>query len=289
MPALHVKNGGNWVLVDDGNLAVKYNGAWIFPSHLHVKNNGAWVDSGYDGFPAPPTGFAINASNFSTLSVKWTPGVGGAPVGNYEIALNSADNSTRIATLNDTASPSGNFSVQEDTKYQIWIRAETQATGGVTSAWVGPIKWAIGHAAYTTYTDDPATRPYTLAKAVTGYRDVAVGPTIPTSVVVQTIRYQISNTFSGILSPYGSHSISRWQNAAEKEQFSWLSASIDTTLNVTDYTSNGGVQGMVCRGTGWSSTPSGSFICTGTITVNGIENYTAHNAHSHPAVANAAW
>lgn len=285
--SLKIQSGGVWRTVADGTLRLQVGDAWVYPSSFKIQSGGVWRDSGYSGFPSPPTSFAVNAWDYDSVSVKWVAGVGGSPVSGYDIQLKNSANTVTISTQSDTASPSADFAVVKDTKYQLFIRSKTST--GQVSDWVGPLKIAIGHAAFTTYTDDPATRAYSLSKSVIGYKDAAVGPTIPTSVDVQTIQYNITNDFSGVLSPYGTHSISRWGNSAEKEQFSWLSQSVNVTVNVADYASNGGVQGMICRGTGWSTAASGSFVATGTITVNGIEHYTAHNPHSNPAVANGYW
>lgn len=290
MALLRFKNNGSWVTVLDGHLRVKSGGVWVYPAKMYIKNGGAWRDTGYAGFPGAPTGFAVNAWDYDSMSVKWTPPATGAPVTNYEIAVNNEANTVRVATYDDTASPSINFAVTKDTKYNIYIRSETATQ---VSAWVGPLQVAIGHAAYTTYTDDPATRAYTLAKDVVAYRDVGVGPTIPTTVDVQTITYNVPATnWTSVLSNPASgvhHSISRWGNGAEREEFLWPNASVNTTVNIADYASTGGVQGMICRGTGMSSTAGGPYVFDATITVKGIEHYTAHNAHSHPAVANSYW
>lgn len=284
---LKVKSGGAWVTVPDGTVKVNKNDTWVSPAYIYVKDGGVWVDSGYRGFPAAPVNFAVNAWDYDSVSVKWGAGSGGATISTYEIELRNSGGVTVVSEKTDTSSPSTDFVVANSTKYQLFIRAKS--TAGLYSAWVGPIKISIGKPASTYYTTETGTRPWSSAKAVVGYKDAAVGPTVPTNVVVQSLRYQITNDFSGILSPYGSHSISRWANGAEKEQFNWPVQTIDTTVNVTDYTSNGGVQGMICRGTGWSTSATGSFTADGTITATGTETYTYQQAHTNPAVANSYW
>jgi hypothetical protein len=288
-PTLKIQSGGVWRTVADGKLKVRVGSAWVTPSTMKVQVAGVWRDTGYAGSPAAPTSLAVNAwATHDAVSFKWVAGVGGAAVSLYEVAVNNEANTTRVATKTDTTSPSADFTeVVQNTKYNVYVRAKSAA--GLYSAWTGPLQIKMGKDAFTTYTTETGTRAYSLSKDVVGYKDAAVGPVIPTAVLVQTIRYQITNTFSGVLSPYGSHSISRWGNTVEREQFNWPSASIDQTVNVTDYQSNGGVQGMICRGTGWSTAPSGSFVCTGTITVNGQETYTYEQAHVTPAVANGYW
>lgn len=143
--------GGSWVDVADGKLYVKSGGlgggSWELVEKCYVKSGGlgggSWQDTGYEAFPNPPTSFAINSWNYSTLSVKWgAPAAGGAPVSTYEIELRNSANNSTIASKTDSSSPTTNFSVSQDTKY--YVRIRSKAASGLTSGWVYIKPW-IGH------------------------------------------------------------------------------------------------------------------------------------------------
>lgn len=293
--SLKIQSGGAWKTVADGKLKTRIGSVWVSPSSLKIQVAGAWKDSGYQGAPAAPTGLAVNAwATHDAVSFKWVAGVGGAASASYEVMVRNAAGTTattgaNVVTKTDTVSPSVDFTeVVQGTKYNVYVRA--LASSGLYSAWVGPLQISMGKDATSKTVTTSGTRAWTSgAKSIVGYKDVAVGPVVPTTVVVQAIRYNVSETFSGVLSPYGSHSISGYRNSAEQAQFSWPSSSIDTTPALTDYRSNGGVQGLICRGTGWSTTPTGSYILTGTITVSGLEDYTYNTTTTTPAVANGYW
>jgi hypothetical protein len=294
MATIRLKWGSVWVgPIADGKIAVKWGSAWVRPSKMSVKNGTTWGATDYEGYPSEPTGLAVNAwATHEAASFKWTAGAGGAAATSFEVMVRNSAGTTAttgslIATKTDTASPSVDFTeVVQNTQYNVYVRALSAA--GLPSDWVGPLQIKMGKDSSSTTTTKTGTRPYSLAKSVVGYKDAAVGPVIPTNVTLAHIRYQITNGFSGVLSPYGTHSISRWGNSAEGGQFSWPSASIDTTINVA-YVSNGGVQGMICRGSGWSTAASGSYVATGTITVTGTETYQYQETTTIPAVANSYW
>jgi hypothetical protein len=291
--------GGAWRNITNGNIALKSGavggGSWIRPSLLKVKNNGAigagaWVDSDYVGYPAEPVSFAVNAWSFTTISMKWAPGVGGATPANYDIQQRAQNGTTVIATQTDTASPSANFTVAEDTKYQFFVRAKS--AGGLISDWVGPIKVQIGHAASSHTTTTPDTRPWSGSASVNGYRDVAVGVVVPSTVVMTSIRFQLSayGGFTSVLSVYNNREIYMWINNADVPGArSWLNP-VDTTVALNN-TSIGGfaVQGFVCRGAGWSTTSTGAQRVVGTVSVAGTEHYNRVITVTDPAVANSYW
>lgn len=288
MPTLRIKSGGAWHIVEEGKLRVQKADAWVYPGLLYVQVGDVWRDSGYRGDPGVPKSLAVNAWDYDSVSVKWAAGTGGAPISTYEIQLKNQADTSVLATLTDATSPSGNFTVAKSTKYNIYIRSKT--SGGLYSAWVGPLQIAIGKPAVTTYTTETATRPWTKAASVAAYREAEAGPVVPTNVQVQSMRYQISSQggFTSILSPYRYREIRRWANGNTYEQFDWGNP-VDTTVNVTNYNSNGGIQGMVVLGEGWSSTSSGPYKALGTITAIGTETYTYQQAHTVPAVANSYW
>ena len=292
MPVRYKWTAG-WVAPASGKIALKWGGtAWIHPSMMRVKvgdpGGGSWVDSDYRGFPAEPVSVAINAWNYDTVSIKWGAGAGGAAVASYEVQQRNASGGV-IATSTDTASPSGNFAVSDMTKYQFYVRSKSAA--GLYSDWAGPVKPSIGKPASTTYTTETATRNWSAAANVGGYKDAIVGVAVPSAVVVTTVRYQISaqNGFTGALSPYNNREIYRIANSGQQERFSWLAGSVDVTVNVANYTGNGGITGMICRGAGWSTAASGTYKAVGTITVNGVETYSYQQAHTVAAVANTYW
>lgn len=289
---------GAWRNVPDGNLAIKSGavggGTWLRPSLLNVKaaaiGGGGWIDSDYRGYPAEPVSFAINAWSFTTVSLKWAAGAGGAAPVAYEIQQRAQNGTTVISTLTDTASPSGNFTVAEDTKYQFFVRAKSST--GLFSDWVGPIKAQIGHAASTTTTTTPDTRPWSGSSSVNGYRDVAVGVVVPSTVVMTSIRFQLSayGGFTSVLSVYNNREIYMWINNAQVPGARSWSSPVDTTVALSN-TSIGGtaVQGFVCRGTGWATTSTGSQRVTGTVSVAGTEHYNRVVTTTDPAVANSYW
>jgi len=296
MAVLKINTGSAWHTVVDGTLKVQKGGVWISPSHLYGHNGTSWVDSGYRGFPSNPVNLAVNAwATHDAVSFKWGAGTGGASVSGYEVMVRNAAGTTAttgtlIATKTDTASPSVDFTeVVQNTQYNVYVRAKTAA--GLYSGWVGPLQIKMGKDAFTTYANVTKTRSWSkVAQDVIGYRDMPVGPVVPTSVKVTAIRYQITNSgWTSALSPWNNREIRHWGNGAQGTQFSWLSQTVDTTYNVTDYTSNGGTQGMVCLGIGWSSTAAGEYVATGDITVSGIETYVESVGTTTPAVANGYW
>jgi len=289
---VHYKWTGGWVVPASGKVALKWGGTtWLHPSMMRVKNGdpggGYWVDSGYRGFPAEPTSVAVNAWNYDTVSVKWAAGAGGAAVSSYEVQQRNASGGV-ITTSTDTTSPSVSFAVADSTKYQFYVRSKSAA--GLFSDWVGPLKVSIGKPASTYYTTETATRNWSAAANVGGYKDAIVGVAVPSAVVVTTVRYQISsqNGFTSVLSPYNNREIYRIANSGQQERFSWGNP-IDVTVNVANYTGNGGITGMICRGAGWSTAASGTYKAIGTITANGVETYSYQQAHTIAAVANSYW
>jgi len=188
-------------------------------------------------------------------------------------------------------SPSADFTeVVQNTAYRVYVRAISAS--GLSSGWSGPLQIKMGKDAVTTYTTETDTRPFSTAVSVNGYKDALVGYAVPTNRAVQTVRYQISAYagFTSALSPYNNREIYRLSNSGQNERFSWLVQSIDTTVDVADYWGNGGITGMICRGTGWASGPATSnYRATGTITVNGYETYNYQQAHTVAAIANGYW
>jgi hypothetical protein len=296
--ALYVKSGalggGSWRAIPDGTLRIKSGGlgggSWWAPSYLYTKYGSGWRDSGYRGLPVAPTGLAVNAwATHSTVSFKWTAGAGGAPIAKYILAINNEANNARVQEWEDTASPSSTRTLSQGTKYHVYIRAET--AGGLTTGWVGPLKIKMGTDDASYYTTEQSTRAWSEAASVNGYKDALVGVSVATHRAVQTVTYNISANagFTSVLSPYNNREIYRLGNSGQGERFSW-GASVNYTLDVGDYWGNGGITGMICRGTGWATGPASHVArAVGTITVNGYELYNYQLYHPVPAVANGYW
>jgi hypothetical protein len=290
--AIYIKTGGAWRAAANGALRVRSGGAWYSPAVIYTRYGGGWRDTGYRGYPAVPTGINVYAWDYNQVRIYWAAGAGGAtPSGYHIVQTDQSGNWLRQYNVAGSPSPNGYFPVDQDTRYMFYVRAYTPA--GLYSGWNGPLRTAIGHAAYSTYATVTATRAYTQPASVVSYRDAPVGPVVPSDVVVQSIVYTISNSgWTSVLSNPASgvhHEIYRWANGGQYERFIWPGASVNTELNLSDYGSNGGVQGMIARGTGMSSTAGGPYVFTGTITVKGTQTYSYVQETVHPAVGNSLW
>jgi hypothetical protein len=295
---VRVKNGdiggGTWVTVGDGKFAFKSTSAgWTYPTSVKVKNGdiggGSWVDAGYVGYPAVPTGLAVNAWTYTSASVKWSAGAGGAAVSSYEVDLLNSGGGV-IQTVTDTGSPSSTFSLSQDTRYQFRVRAKSAA--GLPSAYTPNLRIETGHASTYYETTEPTSAPWSAALSVNGYKDALVGPAVPSSVVCTSVRYQIyaNGGFTAVLSPYGNREIYRLANSGLQERFTWNAGSVDVTVDVADYWGNGGITGMICRGSGWATGPDTHIArAVGTITAIGTHYYTYQLGHTTPAEANSYW
>jgi Fibronectin type III domain len=291
---VHVKNGdaggGSWVTASDGDVHVKWGGTtWINPSFVKVKWGGGWLDSDYRGYPADPTGLAVNAWTYTSASVKWSAGSGGAAASTYEVQLRNQSGGV-IQTSTDSSSPSITFSLSEQTKYQFYVRAKTAS--GLYSGWTGPLRIQTGRAATSTTTTEPAIRSWSKAANVNAWKDHPVGVVVPSTVVMKSIRYQLSANagFTSVLSPYNNREIKLWLNNSDAYAVrNWLNP-VDQTLPLNNAAIGGlNVQGFICRGSGWSSYSTGTQRVVGTVTVTGDENYDKVVTVTTPAIANSYW
>ena len=176
MAILRIKSGGAWRLIVSGDFRVKSGGCLGLPGLVYVKGGDAWRDTGYRGYPAVPTGFAVNAWDYDSVSVKWTPVHRRRPVSNYEIQpsrTGRASVSPRSTTPLHRRSTSP---VAKNTKYNIYIRSKT--AGGQFSAWVGPLQDRHGRR-LTSYTTEHGNPPVVPGGSVNGYKDANVGPVVP--------------------------------------------------------------------------------------------------------------
>ena len=290
MPSVKIRHtDGTWRAINDGKLQVSWGGAWVTPSTMKIAWAGVWRDTGYAGFPADPVNVHLTHWDYNDTIMAWSPGSGGAAVADYHVVQTDVSgNWLRQYTVAGTTSPA--IPVSQSTKYRLYVRARSAAN--LFSNWGPSIGTSIGKPAVTTYTTEEATRPWSLAASVNGYKDAIVGVGVATNRVVQNVRYQISaySNFTSALTPYNNREIYRIANSGQYERFSWLVGSIDTTVNVGDYWGNGGVTGMICRGAGWASTASSSiYRAVGTITASGYETYSYQQAHTTAAVANSYW
>ena len=292
---VHLKNGdiggGSWITVADGKAFFNSGGAWISPDYIRLKNGdiggGSWIDSGYRGEPTTPTGLAVNAWTYTSASVKWTAGAGGAAAASYEIQLLNSSGGV-ISTVTNTASPSSTFTLASDTKYQFRVRAKSAS--GLYSPYTANLRIQTGHASSTYTTTETGTRPWSSAASVNAIKDKIVGPVVPSSVHCTAIRYQISANagFTSALSPWNNREIHPWLLNADGATFQWQVGSIDTTIPHS-FIGNNAINGMICRGTGWTIYETGTARAVGTITASGTETYQYQQTHTNPAVANSYW
>ena len=289
---LRYKWTGGWVAPAAGKIAIKWGGTtWIHPSMARVKvgnpGGGSWVDSDYRGYPAVPTGTHVYSWDYNDVRIAWSAGAGGAAVADYHVVqTDSAGNWLRQYTVAGGVSPS--IPVSVSSYYIFYVRSRSSA--GLYSDWGPVVRAKIGKPAETYYTTETADRAWSAAASVGGYKDAIVGVAVPSNVVVQSVRYQISSQggFTSVLSPYNNREIYRIANSGQQERFSWGNP-VDAGINVTDYWGNGGITGMICRGAGWSTAASGTYKAIGTITASGYERYNYQQAHTIPAVANGYW
>ena len=291
MPSVKIRRpDATWKALGEGKLKVKWGSAWVTPSSMKIQWAGTWRDTGYKGDPSVPTNVRVYSWDYDDVRITWTAGTGGAGVSEYHVVqTDSAGNWLRQYNVTSgLISPS--IPVSQSTSYIFYVRSKS--TAGLYSDWGNTVKAKIGKPAVTTYTTEEATRPWSLAASVNGYKDVSVGPNIATNRVVQNVRYQISANagFTSILCPYNNRQIYRIANGGLAEQFNWQAQAVDVTVNVGDYWGTGGCTGMRCAGTGWATGPATSiYRAVGTITASGYETYSYQQAHTTAAVANSYW
>ena len=283
--------GGSWSpAIASGRVAYKRpnTSTWSYPSGVFVKvgdiGGGVWRDTDYKGYPAIPTTPTIYAWDYSDMRISWAAGSGGAPVANYTVRVTGSGGNPDTSYLHSsdhTGSPTGNIGVSWDSKYKVYVRANS--AGGLSSAWSPVLQPWIGHPRQDTYGYVQRTRAWstTLSGGVwwkDRYDGNAGGTVVwvPDSVYVQYYRHYLysNNHFTDILSPFNQRYISYYQASIDQNvSLNWNTWHYTTTTG--PYWANGGNGwwGPVCHGSGWATSASTVAHMRGDFGIDGIEYY----------------
>ena len=298
--------GGSWSgTIANGNIRSRWGAGWFTPTTIRRKMGdigavgGYWHDTGYVGLPSTPTSIAVYSwPTHSAASFYWTPGAGGAAVDHYVVGINDQSNTVGVSYTNHTSTISSSIPLSPSTKYNVHVIA-VSSTGQVSN-WYGPLKIVMGKDAVATSTPTQKTRDWSGSVAIgtNGYLNNPVGVSVPTSVRMTSINYDVTSTgFTSILSPYNHRTINRWFNGADEGVAqAWpspanrgLPYNVTNTINLQS-TSASHKQGFICRGAGWATSGANTdYRVIGNVTVSGTETYTENVAGTIPAVANGYW
>ena len=307
MPStIRLKSGAGWLgPVADGNLRLKWGGPWISPSYVRHKvgdvGGGYWRDTGYRGYPNPPSGPWVHYwPTHNNVQFAWNyAGAGGAPVAHYQVVLTDSSGNW-LATEDSTDNLSPYWGVGPDGYYQCFVRSV--AANGLTSPFQGPVRIRMGHDATPNYAWVHHTQPWASGWDVGGdgwshgYMDNVCGPGAPGDVQVESIHWQLYSSygFTSQLSPGTNRVIYVVLNGGQ-DPYGWGQTGWWNGIDAWDYfsfTGNGGANGFVCRGVGWSVAPTGGQnkrVC-GYITVHGTQHWDSYDIVSwNPDVANGYW
>ena len=294
--------GGSWSgPITDGNLRLKWGGSsWTYPAFARVKvsdggiTNGGfganpqWVDTGYRGYPVKPSTPWVTAWDYNTMSISWNAGSGGAAVSQWHVVRTNEGGGW---INNDYVPVSQNYfsyGVNWNTRYQHYI--EAVSSSGLVSGFSSPLRTYIGTPSQYYETTETGTRAWDGYTDVGDYgiKDNIVGPAVPSSVVVQTIQFDLGCPW-GVLSPYGNREIYWVANGVQQGLEYWGGSEIHTNQDVGDYWGNGQGSGFVCRGAGWTIYPGGQSRVWGSLWVHGYEQYQYQQGHWTNAVGNGYW
>jgi hypothetical protein len=300
---LRVKSGGAWQgPIADGKLAVKVNGAWVYPASCSVKSGGAWRSTGYAGYPNNPGDPYVYAwdNNPGNVQAAWNyPAAGGAPISYYHVQLLNASGGL-WAEENSTDNISPVWGIGQDARAQIRVRSV--GVNGLIGPWTNLLKVGTGHPSTPNYGYVQRTRGWASAAAINGYGywgNVA-GVGVPSSILVNAIHWQLAchNYFSPMLSiavPDFVEGGNRQINIMLNNDYVWqYNVEWPSPLDGWDYLQywgNGGITGILCHGGGWwYSNPDPTFQVDGYVTVHGTEYYDNYEIVSwNPEAGNYYW
>lgn len=261
--------GGTWTAVAAaGNLRIKWGGStWITPAFAYIKSGnvgtGSWVDTGYRGYPNPPTSFGVSSWDHSNVAVTWAgPAAGGAPVQDYHSVMTNEAGTW----LYEEYGTDGymNTAISHDTRYRYYVR--TRSTSGLFSGFVGPINVQIGHPQVNTYGYVTRYRSWG-SEILSGYRNMDdpfwVG--VPDSVTLSAMRWRnLQMPASGVTSPGTNRTVNYILEGADfgpiNNDLGTIPKGHNYDRGFTNGPPHGGPWGLVARGVGWSTTGNPSLM-----------------------------
>jgi hypothetical protein len=279
--------------VADGNLRVRSGGTWIYPSVAKVRNNGIWVDLGYHGYPLPPTGLSVQAWDYSNCVVQWAAPTGtGAAINGYRVERHDVNNNLIDAAVVTGLSQS--FAVNQDARYQFYVRS--QSANGLNSAYIGPLKVAIGHPQTPNYGYVARQRGWQSAVIGGGYnRDSWAIVSVPDTVTITGLHWRNLRTpQSSVVTPTASRTVNWILNSGD---FGAINANLGTVYsgNNTDWglnnNGNNAGWGLIPRGTGWSTSGNSYYqMIIDQLWCDGQETYQNYEIVSYnPEQGNTYW
>lgn len=267
--AIRLKSGAGWVgPVGDGNLRIKWGGPWISPSYVYCKigdlGGGYWQDSGYRGYPNPPSTPWVNTWGYGNCQVAWNyPAGGGAAIAYYHVVMTDV-NGSWIAEENSTDNVSPNWGVNQDSRYRFYVRSVAQ--NGLASPFQGPLNVGIGHPSTPNYGYVQRTQ-YWSSEHLSGARnkDDPFWVGVPSSVLLQGMHWRNLRTggMSGVVAPGTNRQVAwivysnEYGHITDNYGTIYNGSSIDHPLNNW---ADGSAWGIVARGAGWSTTGNGYYM-----------------------------
>jgi len=235
--------------------------------------------------PSAPANLRVTSAtnDFTGVSLAWDAVTGATK---YELQmLNEAG--TQLGLYDIGTGLTNRRSGSIDTRYQFKVRVTT-STG--TSAWSSPLRWAIGHAKETGTRSVNKTRAWSQQITVNMVKDAMTGITLPANVVASQLIVNLTATFAtSLMSGTSTRWVEKITNSVSganqgSKPNPWSEAMSQTAATT------GKLQGVVLRGTGWSSSPTAGFRATGTIKLTGTETYTTTETYTiRDQVLCAAW
>lgn len=289
--------GGVWTTVAAaGNLRLKWGGAsWITPAIAYAKSGavgtGSWVDTGYRGYPNPPTSFGIHYWDYSQVQAVWAgPDAGGAPVQDYHFVLTNEAGTWLYEEYGTDGFQA--VSVSQNTRYRLYVRS--RSTNGLFSGFVGPINVGIGYPAVNNYGYVNRERGWN-SEVVGGYRnmDDPLWVGVPDSIHIYTMAWRnLQCPASGVTSPGTNRTVNYIFNGGDFGPINNNLGTIPKGHNYDYPLDNappfGGAWGLIARGVGWSTTGNPSLMMyADALWIYGIETYANYELISTtPAVGN---
>jgi hypothetical protein len=264
---VYIKSGGAWRAGNNGQIKIRWGGAWQTASYIYEKVNGAWQDSGYRGFPLAPQSIWVHAWDFNNVAIGFTgPPAGGAPVAYYRLVQTDA-NGNWLNSVNVGGSPWGNFGVGQDGRYQFFVQSVSAA--GLESGWCGPVRVQIGHTELGHYGTVQQSRPWSSEHISSARnRDDPFWVGVPGSVILTGLHWRNMTTpQSSVVTPYNQRTVNLITQTVDRGP---LNDHIGhTILSGSSYAwwdfplyewGNGQACGFVARGSGWSTTGNGTYM-----------------------------